>query len=102
MTRQTRSGLFIIALCLVGILLIVRSLATVHHAQSAARAIAAGEAQARIVRAEDAQDDALWKDESAAGEDWASKHPGAQPDDCPAYTVDFRKACAATLAPSQP
>lgn len=64
---------------------------------SIARVIRQGEAGSRFVTDEDAQDDALSGDEEAAGGMWAKAHRPRRADECPAFSVAFRKGCAGDL-----
>jgi hypothetical protein len=59
------------------------------------RAIGAGKVQAQVTAAEDAEDDALWDDDAAAGVQWAREHHPKNASACPVLSAAFHKACAA-------
>ena len=46
---------------------------------------------------EEAEDQALWDDDSEAGEMWAAHNPQALPQDCPRYNAAFHLGCTAAI-----
>lgn len=64
---------------------------------AAATLIAQARDRHHVITLEDAEDDALPGAEADAGELWAKTHHVQSPDECPAYSANFREGCAGVI-----
>lgn len=97
-SRPSRARAFLLIGITIGLMIAVGAhlirRQAVSHSLSTAQVVTGGYDKSRAVHLAEPEDETLSDDVAAAGAMWAERHRPLNADECPDYTVDFRKGCA--------